>query len=219
MSHMLALPGPVAPRNKAQRMARAPDQIEQFGPGAPGRAGLEAFITEAFFHTYGATVSHFSDTLIGCRDAAGEWIAAVGYSLAAAGPTFLEQYLDAPLEDEISQRLGRPVAREHIVEVGNLAGASHPGAARALIVRSTELLYDMGLHLVAFTAIPSLLNSFGRLRLQPQHLAPADPSRLPGAGRQWGTYYDNQPQVMFGDIRYGYEQLARLSSRKHRTAE
>lgn len=193
-------------------MTRESDQLEQFGPGDAGRATIEGFITQAFLQTYGAHVSHFSDTLIGCRDAEGEWTAALGFSLAASGPTFLEQYLDAPLEVEIGKRLGYPVARNQIVEVGNLAATSHPGAARALIVRTTALLYHMGLHLVAFTATPSLLNSFGRLRLQPQLLAPADPSRLPGAGRQWGTYYDNQPQVMFGDIRYGYEKLARLPS-------
>jgi hypothetical protein len=69
-----------------------------------------------------------------------------------------------------------------------------------------------------FTATASLLNSFGRLRLQPSALAPADPSRLPDAGQQWGSYYDTQPQVMFGDIRYGYEKLARLAARQ-RTAD
>lgn len=215
MSHMFALPHPGAPRITAPCMARDSVHLEQFGPGDAGRTGLEDFISEAFLQAYGAQVSHFSDTLIGCRDSSGMWIAALGYSRAAAGPTFLEQYLDAPLEVEIGKRLGHPVAREHIVEVGNLAATSAPGAARALIVRTTDLLCHMGLHTVAFTATRSLLNSFGRLRLQPQCLAPADPSRLPGAGRQWGTYYDNQPQVMFGDIRYGYEKLARLSPPQH----
>ena len=119
---------------------------------------------------------------------------------------------------EIGKRLGHPVAREQIVEVGNLA-ATHPGVARALIVRTTDLLYHMGLHLVAFTATTSLLNSFGRLRLQPRILTQADPSRLPSAERLWGTYYDTQPQVMFGDIRDGYEKLARVSSRKNRITE
>ena len=187
------------------------DGLAFFLPGTVGRGDIEAFIARTFHDTYGAHLSHFSETLIGCRDAGGGWSAALGYSLAASGPTFLEQYLDAPLEVEIGGRLGRPVAREHIVEVGNLA-ATHAGAARALIVRTTRLLYHMGLHMVAFTATTSLLNSFGRLHLQPHPLAPADPARLPGAGRQWGTYYDTQPQVMFGDIRYGYEKLARRSS-------
>ena len=200
-------------------MARDTDgRLAYFLPGDPGRADIEAFIAATFHDTYGAHLSHFSDTLIGCRDPDGRWSAALGYSLAASGPTFLEQYLDAPLETEIGGRLGRPVARGQIVEVGNLA-ASHAGAARTLIVRTTELLYHMGLRLVAFTATASLLNSFGRLHLQPQLLAPANPRRLPDGGQAWGSYYDTHPQVMFGDIQYGYEKLARLSSRQRCNAE
>jgi len=187
-------------------------RLASYRPGDPGRAEIEAFIAATFLDTYGAHLSHFSDTLIASRDADGRLRAALGYSLAAAGPTFVEQYLDAPLEQEIGRRLGAPVAREQIVEVGNLA-ATHPGAARSLIVRTTDLLYHLGLHMVAFTATASLLNSFGRLHLQPQLLALADPARLHGAERQWGTYYDTQPQVMFGDIRYGYQKLARFTSR------
>ena len=124
-----------------------------------------------------------------------------------SGPLFLEQYLDVPLEQAIGERAGHAVARSQIVEVGNLA-AAHAGAARALIVSMTRLLHGHGLHCVAFTATTSLLNSFTRLRLQPGVLAAADPRRLPDAGQCWGTYYHSQPQVMFGDIRYGYAQLA-----------
>lgn len=181
-------------------------QVERFGPGQPGRASLEAFIAGSFRAAYGAEVSHFCDVLLGCRDADGNWIAALGYTLAADGPAFLEQYLDHPIETALGARVQHPVARADIVEVGNLA-AAHPGAARALIITTTRLLHDMGLRWVAFTATVSLLNSFTRLRLQPQVLAAADPSRLADAG-QWGSYYDSQPKVMFGDIRYGYVQLA-----------
>lgn len=181
--------------------------VEYVGAGDPARAGLEAFIAAAFFKSYGAELSHFCATLLGCRGAHGQWIAALGYSLAADGPLFLEQYLDAPLEQEIGARAGQAVERSRIVEVGNLA-AGHAGAARALIVSMTRLLHSHGLHWVAFTATASLLNSFTRLRLKPGVLAEADPRRLPDAGQRWGTYYNAQPQVMFGDIRYGYAQLA-----------
>lgn len=181
--------------------------VEYLGPQDEGRASLQAFIAAAFLDTYNAEVSHFCNTLIGCRDADGRWIAALGFSLAGDGPTFLEQYLDAPLEQEIGTRSRQAVRRQHIVEVGNLA-ASHAGAARALIVSMTRFLHSQGLHWVAFTATASLLNSFTRLRLKPGVLAQADPGRLPDAGKSWGTYYSTNPQVMFGDIRYGYAQLA-----------
>lgn len=207
-----------APESTARSARVCAGQLEHFSAGDPGRAGIEDFIAQAFLATYGARISHFCDVLIGCRGEDGAWSAALGYSLAQAGPLFLEHYLDAPLEVAIGQQLAQPVTRAQIVEVGNLA-ARHAGAARALIVRTTDLLHGMGLQLVAFTATASLLNSFGRLSLRPQALAPANPARLPGAGRQWGSYYDTQPHVMFGDIRYGHEKLARLLARQSRTAQ
>lgn len=211
--------GPQADARAPVRRPRPPRPVlERFPRGAAGRAELEAFIAAAFLESYGAHIDHFSDTLVGYRDATGAWAAALGYSLAADGPVFLEQYLDGPIEGEIGARLERPLARAEIVEVGNLA-ASHPGAARALIIGTTTLLHDMGLHVVAFTATTSLLNSFGRLQLRPQVLAPADPARLPGGGRHWGTYYATHPQVMFGDIQYGYSELARLATRSFRPAD
>jgi hypothetical protein len=52
------------------------------------------------------------------------------------------------------------------------------------------------------------LNSFKRLGIKLFQLAEADPSRLEDGGKNWGTYYNTQPQVMFGDIASGYEKLA-----------
>nr|WP_315392940.1 thermostable hemolysin [uncultured Duganella sp.] len=198
--------GPGAGVPAARPRREPPFAIERFGPGQPGRRELEAFIAASFLASYGAEVSHFCDVLLGCRDGDGRWIAALGYTLAADGPVFLEQYLDAPIETALGGRAGAAVARADIVEVGNLA-STHPGAARALIVSTTRHLHGLGLRWVAFTATVSLLNSFSRLRLQPQVLAAADPARLADAGRRWGSYYDTQPKVMFGDIRYGYAQL------------
>ncbi|XLZ70918.1 thermostable hemolysin [Massilia sp. SR12] len=187
--------------------APAAGRTELFPRGAPGRATLEAFIADSFRASYGAEVKHFSEMLLGVRASDGRWIAGLGYTPAALGPLFLEHYLDAPVETAISTHARKPVERSAIVEVGNLA-ATHPGAARALIISTTQLLNTLGLRWVVFTATVSLLNSFSRLRLQPHVLAPADPARLPDGGQHWGSYYDTQPKVMFGDIHYGYTQLS-----------
>lgn len=182
-------------------------QMEWIGLQHRERTDLQDFIADAFFKMYGAEVRHFCDTLVGCRNSNGQWVAALGFSLARDGTTFLEQYLDAPLESAIASRTGSLIARHQIAEVGNLATV-HAGAARELIVCMTHYLHRQGLAWVAFTATRSLLNSFSRLRLDPVVLADADPRRLPDAGKSWGSYYATKPQVMFGDIRSGYAQLA-----------
>lgn len=191
-----------------ERKRDAEYRVEWVDHAHSDRAGLQAFIASAFFDMYGAEVHHFCDTLVGCRDAEGKWTAAVGFTLAKNGNTFLEQYLDSPLENEIASRTGSPVCRQQIVEVGNLA-ARHRGAARKLIISMTDYLHQMGMTWVAFTATRGLLNSFNRLCLQPSILVNADPSRLADGGKSWGSYYSTKPQVMFGDIRTGYAQLAK----------
>lgn len=182
--------------------------MEWVGPRHRKRAELQQFIAGMFFKMHGAEIRHFSDTLLGCRGEEGHWIAALGFSIAADRTTFLEQYLDVPIESAIATRLAIPVKRHQIVEVGNLT-ALHAGAARELISSMTRHLYQQGFSWVAFTATQGLLNSFTRLRLQPVVLCKADPQRLPDKGKSWGNYYDTNPQVMFGDIRSGYAQLAK----------
>ena len=56
----------------------------------PEREILQDFIAAAFFKTYGAHVRNFCDILVVCKNADGVWIAALGFSLAKNGKTFLE---------------------------------------------------------------------------------------------------------------------------------
>lgn len=182
-------------------------QIIEVGPDHPERLSLQAFIADNFFKTYQADVKHFSETLLGCKDAQGHWVAALGYSGLAHRRAFLEQYLDVPIEQEIASLQKQTVARTQIVEVGNLA-ALHPGAGRALIIQMTRHLHRSGYQWVVFTATRHLFNSFKRLKLKPVSLGLADPKRLADGGRAWGSYYDTEPEVMFGDIAHGYAELA-----------
>lgn len=172
------------------------------------RASLQSFIAQTFRQSYNADIHHFSEILFGCQDRNGQWLSALGYTPLQGHDAFLEQYLSAPVEQEIGSRSAQAVARSEIVEVGNMAGV-HAGASRALIVHMTRHLNEQGFKWVAFTATPSLLNSFRRLRLHPTSLGLADPEKLANQGRNWGSYYDTKPQVMFGNIEVGYAQLAR----------
>lgn len=181
-------------------------QFEWVTKSHPDREHLQTFIADTFYKTYGADVHHFSDILVGCRDHNGQWLAALGFSTITDKKVFLEQYLDLSLEQEISAHVGENTSRNEIVEVGNLA-AIHAGAGRTLIITMTRYLNAQGFKWVAFTATHNLLNSFKRLRIKLTQLAEADPKRLADEGKNWGTYYDTKPQVMFGDIASGYAQL------------
>jgi hypothetical protein len=159
------------------------------------RGAVEQFIREGFESAYGARITACLPTLMALYRN-GQLAAACGLNPATTPRLFLEHYLDAPVERVLSEISGRTVARQSIVEVGNLAVA-RPGYARQLIVHLTAHLRALGSGWVVFSAVPRLRNCFIRLGIPLVALAPAERERLPpGARAAWGTYYDGSPQVM-----------------------
>ncbi|MFV3402723.1 MULTISPECIES: thermostable hemolysin [Pseudomonas] len=176
--------------------------------GQTSRADLEHFIHTCFATVHQADVQHYLPELLALHDSHGRLIAAAGMRPANQGPLFLERYLDAPLETAVAQIAGAPLERACLVEVGNLASLS-AGSARIMIIAVTWLLATRGFEWVAFTGAATLINSFQRLGLTPTVLAVADPRRLQGQVDEWGTYYEQRPQVFAGNIGYGFAALAR----------
>lgn len=171
------------------------------------RAVVERFISGTFAQAYGASVQSFMPRLFRINAKNGELLAAFGVRSAEKGSLFLEQYLDRPVEQEIRERSGVLPARNRIVEIGNLA-AIYPGAVRWMIVAMTVMLYEEGYEWVTFTGTSSLRNGFNRLGLHPVEICPANIERLDASEQgRWGTYYDTQPAVMFGNIRQGFQAM------------
>jgi hypothetical protein len=179
--------------------------VEWAGPADLARAELHRFVGQVFRQAHGAEIAAFYPNLLAFRSQ-GRLSAVVGYRPGRGGVFFSENYLDRPAQDLAAARLGQPVAREEMVEVGNLAIAD-PGLARAVIAASTGFLAAAGYRWVLFTAIPPLANAFRRLGLRPMALATADPERLPDRGVAWGDYYQGAPKVYLGDIQAGDRKL------------
>lgn len=175
--------------------------------GQEERGEVEAFIRECFAAVHNSRITHFMPRLLSLRSRHGERIAAFGLRPALQQPLFLETYLNRPIEQVLQTRLGLPVQRDEIIEVGNLS-ALYPGAARWLIVAVTAILHREGYKWVTFTGTASLRNGFHRLGLRPIELGKASPERLPEHERgNWGSYYDQNPMVMVGDIGHGFHSL------------
>jgi len=163
---------------------------------APGRELLEGFIRKVFKRAYGAEIRHFLPRLMSLSDRESGLLAVCGLRQASAGPLFLEHYMDQPVESLLSERVGSEIARDAIVEVGNLAVAE-PGLARQLLAGVIDHLHGTAAQWAVFTGIPSLRNSLTKLNVQIEVLCEATPDRLPETEQaDWGTYYDQKPQVM-----------------------
>lgn len=171
------------------------------------RAKVESFIGDAFTLAYGACIRNFMPRLLAVCRKNGDLMAAFGVRSAGDERLFLEQYLDRPIEHAIEAETGIALDRSQIAEVGNLA-AIYPGGVRWMIAALTVMLYEEGYEWVVFTGTAALRNGFNKLGLFPAAICPAEVRRLnPREQAIWGNYYDNNPIVMFGNIRQGFEAL------------
>lgn len=184
--------------------------LDLYEPDTQSRAFAEKFIHQVFARAYGANLTQYLPQLMALRKKDNRMIAALGMRQADSGPLFLETYLDAPVEDVISQMHGSTVPRNRIMEIGNLASV-HRGGLRQLIVALTSYLSGAGIEWVVFTAVPAVRNAFTTLDLNLHPLAPADKSRLTITEQNtWGRYYETGPVVVAGRVEEGYARLGEL---------
>ena len=195
------VPLPAAPVAGSMRL-----DLELMDPSHPERATTEAFVRAVFKDAYDARLTTFYPLLMSIIWPDNRYAAIAGVRPAGAETLFSEHYLDAPIEELLG------VAREKIVEIGNLAPAS-AGQARWLICTLNAFMSGAGFTHVVFTAVPRLRNAFRRMGLPLLKHTDARPECLPAAEvREWGSYYNSRPAVYSGDIRIGERAFRKLIS-------
>ena len=181
------------------------------------RDAVSDFIRAKFLRDHGAHLHHLMPHLFSLRRPGDEIVAAFGLREAAHERLFMECYLDEPVESRIARLSGREVARDRIIEVGNLATTL--GGARAMIAALTKHLHETGTEWVTFTGVHALRHAFHRLGLRPLSIAAATPDRLSDSERLlWGRYFEGRPVVMAGYVPHGYRMLMRRQDRAWQAA-
>lgn len=162
----------------------------------PDRGEVESFIADVFYRAYGAHIKSYMPKLIALRDENQTLMAAFGLREAKNNPLFLEQYLDAPIEKVMSDKLRQNISREHITEIGNLS-VINPRNAGILIAHVIRHSIEAGVQWCAATAHHTLQNGLIKGGVDVFPLQAVDPHRLPDHElADWGSYYANQPQVI-----------------------
>lgn len=163
-------------------------------------------ITRRYHEVHGACLPRTFDSFIsGARDSSAT--AALGYRSARHGRLYLERYLEVDVEVAVSSALGFEVAREDIVELGNLAAAN----GMAMVELWAQAANDLGSasQVAVATLTAPLRAMFTRIGLPLVELAPALPDAVEDAAEHWGTYYDSDPRVCVGLIAEGQQAIAR----------
>lgn len=198
----------VGPRRLPDRqIGRLPSlPLQQIEPQDPRRGEVQAFINAVYGRHYGAHIVTFMPTLFGLWSGQGRLLATAGCRSAASGPLMLEQYLDAPVEQYLRPRGGRPARRGEIREIGHLA-SPHAGAVQRLIADLAGWLLRDGCNWVVFTATPRVREIFAALGIELHLLAAAEAARLAPGADHWGSYYEQSPAVCAGNLAEGLFRL------------
>ena len=171
-----------------------------------GRQRLESCIADKFDQQYHAEISHFLPYLLSLSEYE-QLDAVVGIQLAGKSELFLERYLDAPVEQAISQVLRSPVDRGQVVEIGNLAAAV-PGTASLLFGVLATVLHRAGVRWVVCTATPQVRAMLKNLNFPTHTICDAEAAAMGEQADAWGDYYATRPQVIVGDTRVAAEAVA-----------
>lgn len=181
-----------------RRIRRAEMAVSCFQPRELGYRQASRLVADVFSDTYDAHCSHFLPFLLSfsARD---QLRGALGLRPAGMGPLYLEQYLDKPIEQEISGCYRCPVERGQIVEIGNLV-ARQGGTGLFMFAILGTVLQLAGVSWMAFTATPHVADMMDAIHLRTFELCRADPSRLTDKESHWGRYYDSNPSVMVASL-------------------
>ena len=191
-----------------------PTLVDMNAGGDQNRREVETFIHDHFAQIHGADVRNFLPALMSLRSDDGRLLGALGLRRAATGPLYLEHYLDRPIEQALAAAIGAPLARDGLVEVGNLAVGA-PGGGRWLITALTAFLNAAGQQWAVFTCGPRLRNAFTRLGIELADLGPASIEQLPaGDAALWGDYYEQGPHVMAARVSQSHAVLSTLFERE-----
>jgi len=192
--------------SRAERLLlpHMPIQFDQ--SSSETKSEVETFVAQRFNHHYQAEITHFLPYLLSTKTD-DKFTAAMGFQPAGTvTPLFLEQYLSSSIEDEISRVTKQAVARNTIAEVGNLTSV-HRGTSQLLFILTIAVLHEAGFEWSVFTATKQVQQLLARLNLVTITLCEANPDVLIDKQQSWGSYYDDKPNVLIGNLTDAYALL------------
>lgn len=195
-------PWKVHQRTKRQNFATTDIRVKfGFADYSPKTKDL---IKQAFADKYEANISVFLPQILEIEEDS-RTVGALGAKyIDSRTSTYLEKYLDEPIEQILAKATQTYVARETLAEIGNFV-AFKPGAARWLIAALSIILHSNQKSWAIFTARIELINAFRKLGIPIQILVQADNMRLKESEREnWGSYYENGAWVAAANVVHSF---------------
>ncbi len=167
----------------------------------PERKKVEEFLEANYLRAFGGKLHSHYPILMSVRNKEGEILAASGFRYADGERLFLENYLDSSVEDELQKRFGK-ITRNDVVEIGNLVSSDNDkarGVAFFLFRAMATYLKSQNKKIACATATLPLRRIFRLVNFKTETLAKASIEMVDNP-KDWGSYYENDPQVIAGLI-------------------
>lgn len=167
----------------------------------PERKKVEEFLEANYLRAFGGKLHSHYPILMSVRNKEGEILAASGFRYADGERLFLENYLDSSVEDELQKRFGK-ISRNDVVEIGNLVSSDNDkarGVAFFLFRAMATYLKSQNKKIACATATLPLRRIFRLVNFKTDTLAKASIEMVDNP-KDWGSYYENDPQVIAGLI-------------------
>lgn len=169
-------------------------QVNKVNKYNPERLFLESFISNSFKKTHQAELSSYLSILFSGKSNS-ELKVAIGIQNLKDHIAFLEQYLSIPVHKAMEQLVGYPVNREQIFEIGNLAAVDIQNAK--LIIAFLVFYFSIQkVEWAVCTGTIAVRYALKQMGLVFNVLEEADPLALQDEGEQWGSYFEQKPQVL-----------------------
>lgn len=162
------------------------------------RSALEARIRSGFGTHFEACVAGFMPRFAYYEHSSGG-TGVIGVRGASEEPLYLENYLERPIEDQISRVVDSQVSRDRIAEVGQFV-VDERGIVTSFFRDLVPFLADQGYEWVCFTGTNRIRAILKRAGLEGLPIAAADQELVANTPDSWGTYYEHDPIVIVGKL-------------------
>jgi hypothetical protein len=170
-------------------------QIEILNREDSAYPATASFVEAAYVRAYGTRIAVTYPCLLRVVSEGGQTIAAAGMRHAAGEPLYLEHLFAQPIERVLAGTYGKPVRRDGIWELGNMASTGK-GGGTYLFLAVYQRLCDARADYLVVVATQKLRARCAQLGFGVTHLGRVSEMRLSGA-QQIGRYIDlGQPEVL-----------------------
>lgn len=157
------------------------------------------FIRQQYFLAHGARLSQLMKNLYALKEEDGALLGAVGLDSFSDEPRLVECYLKQPAEAYLSNHLGETVRRDQIMEAGNLAATNLTGAILLTAFLTNEADRQQK-SWALFTATAAVRVALKRIGIPYQSLLKATPDCVGNHYGDWGSYYQQDPEVVLVNV-------------------